>query len=129
MPGQTGEIEGESPGRTGRPSTSRLASAERAMAGVMQAIEDVLCTPDMKQRLLTRGDIVYHGQLIDDADHSNCCDYLATMERLHDLPVSIIRGGDFPSFGPARFRQLIDEYLGGKGKPGCHHLARSHNSL
>ncbi|MGB9141063.1 MAG: hypothetical protein WCB71_02570 [Aestuariivirga sp.] len=99
------------------------------MASNMQAIEGGLCMTDMKQRLLTHGDIAYHGQLIDYADHSNGGDCLATMERLHDLPAPVIHSGDFPSFGPTSFRQLIDEYLGGKGKSGCHHLARSHNSL
>ena len=36
------------------------------------------------------------------------------------LPVSIVHGGHFPSFGPVRFRQLIDEYVAGHRKPGCH---------
>ena len=90
------------------------------MAGVMQTIEDGLYTLDMKQRLLTHGYIVFDGPPIDHVYHSNCNDYLATMERLHDLPLSIIHGGDFPSFGPARFRQLIDKYLGGKRKSRCH---------
>jgi glyoxylase-like metal-dependent hydrolase (beta-lactamase superfamily II) len=66
------------------------------------------------------GDIVYDGPLIDDAYHSNCEDYVATMKKLRDLPVSAIHGGHFPSFGPTRYRQLIDEYLEGKRKPGCH---------
>ncbi len=66
------------------------------------------------------GDIVYDGPLIDDAYHSNAGDYVATLERLRDLPVSVIHGGHFPSFGPTRYRQLIDEYLDGRRKPGCH---------
>ena len=66
------------------------------------------------------GDIVYDGPLIDDAYHSSSEDYVTTMGHLRDLPVSIIHGGHFPSFGPARFRQLIDEYIIGKRKPGCH---------
>ena len=37
-----------------------------------------------------------------------------------DLPVAIVHGGHFPSFGPARYRQLIDEYLALRRKPGCH---------
>jgi glyoxylase-like metal-dependent hydrolase (beta-lactamase superfamily II) len=66
------------------------------------------------------GDIVYDGPLIDDAYHSNCEDYVATMDSLRHLPVSVIHGGHFPSFGPTRYHQLIDEYLAGKRKPGCH---------
>ena len=66
------------------------------------------------------GDIVYDGPLIDDAYHSNREDYVTTMCQLRDLPVSVIHGGHFPSFGPIRYRQLIEEYLQGKRKPGCH---------
>jgi glyoxylase-like metal-dependent hydrolase (beta-lactamase superfamily II) len=66
------------------------------------------------------GDVIYDGPLIDDAYHSDRDDYLATMERLRALPVSVVHGGHFPSFGPTRFRQIIDEYRGGRRKPGCH---------
>ena len=41
-------------------------------------------------------------------------------DALRDLPVSVVHGGHFPSFGPTRYRQLIDEYLALKRKPGCH---------
>jgi len=70
--------------------------------------------------ILLSGDIVYDGPLIDDAYHSNTEDYVTTMGKLHDLPVSVVHGGHFPSFGPTRFQQLIDEYLAGKHAPGCH---------
>jgi glyoxylase-like metal-dependent hydrolase (beta-lactamase superfamily II) len=66
------------------------------------------------------GDIVYDGPLIDDAWHSNREDYVATMERLRGLMVGIVHGGHFPSFGRARFLQLIDEYLDGRRLAGCH---------
>jgi glyoxylase-like metal-dependent hydrolase (beta-lactamase superfamily II) len=66
------------------------------------------------------GDIVYDGPLIDDAYHSNRQDYVATMEHLRNLPVSVIHGGHFPSFGATRYHQLIDEYLAGKRTKGCH---------
>ena len=66
------------------------------------------------------GDIVYDGPLIDDAYHSLVGDYVATLERMRGLDVSVIHGGHFPSFGPTRYRQLIDEYLAAKRKPGCH---------
>ncbi len=66
------------------------------------------------------GDVVYDGPLIDDAYHSNRENYAATMRQLHDLPVTVVHGGHFPSFGPTRFLQLIDEYLAGKHAPGCH---------
>jgi glyoxylase-like metal-dependent hydrolase (beta-lactamase superfamily II) len=66
------------------------------------------------------GDIVYDGPLIDDAYHSNREDYVATMNSLRELPVSVVHGGHFPSFGPTRYHQLIDEYLEGQRIAGCH---------
>jgi glyoxylase-like metal-dependent hydrolase (beta-lactamase superfamily II) len=66
------------------------------------------------------GDIVYDGPLIDDAYHSSREDYVATMESLRHLPISVIHGGHFPSFGTTRYHQLIDEYLAGQRIAGCH---------
>jgi hypothetical protein len=43
-----------------------------------------------------------------------------TMQTLRSLSVQVIRGGHFPSFGPVRYHQLIDEYLAGKHQAGCH---------
>jgi glyoxylase-like metal-dependent hydrolase (beta-lactamase superfamily II) len=70
------------------------------------------------------GDIVYDGPLIDDAYHSVKADYVATLERIAALPVSIVHGGHFPSFGATRYRQLIGEYLGGQHAAGCHLATR-----
>jgi glyoxylase-like metal-dependent hydrolase (beta-lactamase superfamily II) len=66
------------------------------------------------------GDIVYDGPLIDDIYHSDRDDYQATFERIRSLKVSVVHGGHFPSFGPVRYRQIIDEYLAGLRKAGCH---------
>ncbi len=66
------------------------------------------------------GDIIYDGPLIDDAYHSVKADYVTTLEHLATLPVSVVHGGHFPSFGPVRYRQLIAEYLEGQHKAGCH---------
>jgi glyoxylase-like metal-dependent hydrolase (beta-lactamase superfamily II) len=75
---------------------------------------------EKKTGILLSGDIVYDGPLIDDAYHSDVGAYLATLEKMRNLPVSVVHGGHFPSFGPTRYRQLIDEYLALKRKPGCH---------
>ncbi len=75
---------------------------------------------EKKTGILLSGDIVYDGPLIDDAYHSDIADYLATLESMRGLPVTIVHGGHFPSFGPTRYRQLIDEYLALKRRPGCH---------
>jgi glyoxylase-like metal-dependent hydrolase (beta-lactamase superfamily II) len=61
------------------------------------------------------GDTVYDGPLIDDAYHSDIAAYVRSMERLRELPVQIVHGGHFPSFGRARFAELIDAYLREKG--------------
>jgi glyoxylase-like metal-dependent hydrolase (beta-lactamase superfamily II) len=65
------------------------------------------------------GDIVYDGPLIDDTYHSNTADYVDTMLRLRDMPLSVVHGGHFPSFGRVRFQQVVDQYLDGRRKPGC----------
>lgn len=75
---------------------------------------------EKKTGILLSGDIVYDGPLIDDAYHSLVDDYVATLERMRALPVSVVHGGHFPSFGATRYRQIIDEYLASKRKPGCH---------
>lgn len=69
--------------------------------------------------ILFSGDAIYDGPLIDDAYHSVVEDYLATMVRLRALPVRVVHGGHFPSFGAGRFRALIDDYLAGKRRTGA----------
>jgi glyoxylase-like metal-dependent hydrolase (beta-lactamase superfamily II) len=75
---------------------------------------------EQKTGIFLSGDVIYDGPLIDDAYHSRIPEYVDTLERLKSLPVHIVHGGHFPSFGAQRFRQLIDEYLVGKHQPGCH---------
>jgi glyoxylase-like metal-dependent hydrolase (beta-lactamase superfamily II) len=75
---------------------------------------------ERKTGIFLSGDIIYDGPLIDDAYHSVVEDYVTTLERLRVLQVRTVHGGHFPSFGPTRYRQLIDEYLAGHRKPGCH---------
>ena len=57
---------------------------------------------EAKTGIFLSGDVVYDGPLIDDAYHSDIPAYVETMERLRALPVSIVHGGHFPSFGPVR---------------------------
>ena len=60
--------------------------------------------------ILFSGDVVYDGELLDDVIE----DYIASMQRLCELPVRIVHGGHFPSFGGERYRELIDAYLRSK---------------
>lgn len=65
--------------------------------------------------ILFSGDIVYDGELIDDAYHSDVEVYIATMKRIRDLPVRVVHGGHYPSFDGARYRELIRAWLEEKG--------------
>lgn len=69
--------------------------------------------------VLLSGDAVYDGPLIDDAYHSKRDDYRETMHCLRELPVRVVHGGHYPSFGRDRYRELIDDYLAGRRAPGC----------
>ena len=69
-----------------------------------------------KTGILFSGDIVYDGPLIEDCYHSNSKDYIASMERLLALPVTIVHGGHFPSYGRARHRQIIRAWLEDKAR-------------
>ena len=71
---------------------------------------------ECERGLLLSGDAVYDGPLIDDAYHSNPEDYVATMQRLRELPVNEVHGGHYPSFGRDRFRELIDELCAGPAR-------------
>jgi glyoxylase-like metal-dependent hydrolase (beta-lactamase superfamily II) len=61
--------------------------------------------------VLFSGDIVYDGPLIEDTYHADAADYLRSMERLYDLPVRVVHGGHFPSYGAKRHREIIGAWL------------------
>lgn len=56
-------------------------------------------------------DAVYDGPLVDSCHHSDVATYIETLRRLRDLEPRIVHGGHFASFGPTRYRQIIDAYL------------------
>ena len=60
--------------------------------------------------ILFSGDTIYDGPLIDDVID----DYIRSMERLRSVPVRVVHGGHFASFGRERFVALIDSYLAAK---------------
>ena len=64
--------------------------------------------------VLFSGDTIYDGPLIDDAYHSDIDDYVRSMERLRALPVRVVHGGHFASFGQERFVELVGGYLAAK---------------
>jgi len=60
---------------------------------------------------LFSGDIVYDGPLIEDTYHANAQDYYKSMQRLYDIPVQIVHGGHFASYGRVRHREIIRAWL------------------
>jgi glyoxylase-like metal-dependent hydrolase (beta-lactamase superfamily II) len=60
---------------------------------------------------LFSGDAIYDGPLLDELDGSSIPAYIATMERLRALPVTVVHGGHDPSFGRDRLIELADGYL------------------
>jgi glyoxylase-like metal-dependent hydrolase (beta-lactamase superfamily II) len=78
--------------------------------------------------ILFSGDTVYDGPLIDDAYHSDIEDYIRSMERLRALPVRIVHGGHFASFGRERLIALIDSYVKERGLMAASVVRRSQPS-
>ena len=64
--------------------------------------------------VLFSGDIVYDGPLIEDTYHSNAEHYSQSMVKLLDLPVRVVHGGHFPSYGRDRHREIIGQWLESK---------------
>jgi glyoxylase-like metal-dependent hydrolase (beta-lactamase superfamily II) len=64
--------------------------------------------------VLFSGDALYDGPLLDQLDGSDADAYARTIERLRDLPVSVVHGGHERSFGRERLVALCDAYLAGE---------------
>jgi glyoxylase-like metal-dependent hydrolase (beta-lactamase superfamily II) len=74
---------------------------------------------EKKSGLLFSGDALYDGLLLDHFYERSREEYVETMRRLAELPVSTVHGGHCPSFGRVRMRELIEDYLAGRRRPGC----------
>jgi glyoxylase-like metal-dependent hydrolase (beta-lactamase superfamily II) len=61
--------------------------------------------------VLFSGDAVYDGPLLDELEGCDIPDYVQTMRRLRELPVSVVHGGHEQSFGRDRLVELCDAYL------------------
>jgi glyoxylase-like metal-dependent hydrolase (beta-lactamase superfamily II) len=64
--------------------------------------------------VLFSGDALYDGPLLDQLDGSDTDAYVRTMERLRELPVTVVHGGHERSFGRDRLIALCDAYLAGE---------------
>jgi glyoxylase-like metal-dependent hydrolase (beta-lactamase superfamily II) len=67
--------------------------------------------PEAKSGTLFSGDTIYDGVLIDDFEHSDIPTYVRTIERLREMPVTIVHAGHRPSFGRERLVAMCDSYL------------------
>jgi glyoxylase-like metal-dependent hydrolase (beta-lactamase superfamily II) len=61
--------------------------------------------------VLFSGDVIYDAELLDTLPESSVEDYVRTMTRLLDLPVSIVCPGHEGPFGRERLRELAGAYL------------------
>jgi glyoxylase-like metal-dependent hydrolase (beta-lactamase superfamily II) len=73
---------------------------------------------EKKTGVLFSGDAIYYGPLVDGGDEAERRDYARSMERLRDLPVRVVHGGHFPSFGRERLVELAEAYLAGTAVMG-----------
>jgi len=61
--------------------------------------------------ILFAGDAIYDGPLLYTLEGSDIDHYIRTLERLRELPVTVVHGGHDPSFGRARMIEICDTYL------------------
>jgi glyoxylase-like metal-dependent hydrolase (beta-lactamase superfamily II) len=67
---------------------------------------------ERQAEILFAGDVVYDGPLAYNAGEAGeMRQYVASMKRLYDLPVRVVHGGHYPSFGRDRMRTIIREFL------------------
>jgi len=66
-----------------------------------------------KRKCLFSGDVVYDGALFDTVYHSDKTTYRESLKRLKELPVDVVHGGHYESFGRSRMIEVIDQYIQG----------------
>ncbi|MEQ1689072.1 MAG: MBL fold metallo-hydrolase [Sphingopyxis sp.] len=69
---------------------------------------------EAKTGTLFSGDAIYDGPLLDQIPGADVAQYIATMERLRSMPVTVVHAGHDPSFGRERLVAIADAYLKGK---------------
>lgn len=68
---------------------------------------------EKRTRTLFSGDVIYAGALYDSLEHSDKSLYRDSLRRLREMPVEVIHGGHYESFGKQRMNEIIDDYLAG----------------
>ncbi len=64
---------------------------------------------------LFSGDAIYDGLLFDFLPESDIAEYVRTMRKLRDVPVTVVHGGHEASFGRDRMIAIIDDYVARRG--------------
>jgi len=67
---------------------------------------------------LFSGDVVYDGALFDTVYHSDPQLYRESLARLRELPIQLVHGGHYDSFGHEKLLSIIDRYFRGEGRMG-----------
>ncbi|MCZ6668341.1 MAG: MBL fold metallo-hydrolase [Gammaproteobacteria bacterium] len=67
---------------------------------------------------LFSGDVVYDGALFDTVYHSDPQLYRESLARLRELPIQLVHGGHYDSFGREKLLSIIDRYFRGEGRIG-----------
>jgi glyoxylase-like metal-dependent hydrolase (beta-lactamase superfamily II) len=70
-----------------------------------------ICLFEHATGILLGGDAIYDGVLLDNGPESNIDDYIVTMKRLRELPVTVVHGGHRASFGRHRLHEIIDAWM------------------
>jgi glyoxylase-like metal-dependent hydrolase (beta-lactamase superfamily II) len=84
---------------------------------------------DARAQELFSGDVIYDGELLDELYGSDIPAYIATYERLQNLPVDAVYPGHYRTFDRERYHQIINEYLTYRRKPGCPSDSLVQNSM
>ena len=78
-----------------------------------------ICLWEAATSTLISGDVVTEGELLDEIYHSSIPDYIASLERLRNLPADIAHPGHYDSFGRERMVEIIDDYIAGRRQVDC----------
>ena len=87
---------------SGTPITDCPAQAKRSSAPAWLA---------QAMKTWSSKDAICDGRLVDDCCQSDVATCRATMRRRRKIRPRVVHGGPYPSFGPPRFRKIIDTYL------------------
>lgn len=67
---------------------------------------------ERNSEILFSGDVIYDGPLAYNENHAEeMRQYVASMKRLLDLPVRVVHGGHYPSFGRDRMQSIVRDFL------------------